>query len=48
MDENSSEYASLDEVAGHSPLRFKPGSMLTFTVMDIDGVEYDVFVRPRP
>jgi hypothetical protein len=25
-----------------------PGSALTFTVLDVDGVEYDAFVRPRP
>jgi len=26
----------------------RPGAALTFSVLDIDGVEYDVFVRPRP
>jgi hypothetical protein len=26
----------------------QPGSADAFTVLDVDGVEYDVFVRPRP
>jgi len=31
-----------------SAVVLRPGSALTFSVLDVDGVEYDVFARPRP